>query len=343
MNNLSNLYNNEIVENGENLYLSFTIGENKYAIITNQVVEIMKLPHLDYPQRLPNNIVGLLNYNNFTINVLDIRFYLNIKVTPYSLSNQLLVVKTDEALFGLIISKVEDIISFDQSNIEHFPFSGEGKLIEFLYKKENETISVLDLYSLESVLKKGVTSVDFDIASLFPQDDESRYKFMQRNQGLIEKSKSDLAMNIFSQDQFISFSLNQNIYCINLEYIKEFLKNSVVTPIPCAPDYVAGLMTLRGDFLTVIDTKKIFNLPLGKTVADKNRIVVVETQDYKIGFLVDEIFSIIDIPEELINKSAHHQANKYILSEVVLEDELYTILDMKTILSDEKFFIEEKV
>lgn len=342
MNNLSNLYNNEVADNSEPLYLSFTVGDCKYAISTNQVVEIMKLPHLNYPQKLSNNVVGLLNYNNFTINILDIRFYLDIKVTPYSISNQLLVVKTDESIFGLLINRVEDIISIEQSKIEHFPFSGEGKLIDFLYKNENESISVLDLFALENLLKKGVEPVDFDITTLFPQDDESRYKFLQRNQALVEKSKLDLAKNIFSQDKFISFSLNDSIYCINLEYIREFLKNCVVTPIPCAPDYVSGLMTLRGDFLTVVDMKKFLNLSYDGAYK-KNRVVVMEATDFRIGIQVDEIFSIMDIPEELINQNSHHQLNKYILSEVVMDDKLYTILNMKTILSDERFFINEKV
>ena len=342
MNNLTKFYNNDILENNDNLYLYFTIGENKYAINTSRVVEIMKLPLLEYPQKLPNNAVGLLSYNNFTINVLDIRFYLDIKVTPYSLSNQLLVVKTDESFFGLIINKVEDIIQFDQGKIDHFSISNDDKLIDFLYHRDTETISAINLYGIENLLKKGVPSQDIDMLSLFPQDDESRYKLMQRNQGLIEKSNFNLVKNIFSQDKFISFSLNNETYCINLELVKEFLKNSLITQIPCAPDYIAGLMTLRGDFVTVVDIKKFLGLS-SDVFSSKNRVIVVESSDYKIGLLVDEIFSIIDIPEELIEENSHNQVDKYILCELVLDDKFYTILDMKNILSDERFFIEESV
>lgn len=342
MNNLTKFYNNNLTESNDTLYLYFTVGENKYALDSTQVVEIMKLPHLEYPQKLPNNILGLLNYNNFTINVIDLRFYLNIKVTPYSVSNQLLVVKTDESFFGLLINKVEDIITFEQSKIEHFPISDDDKLIEFLYHLNDETISVINLYSIENLLKKGVPSADVDILSLFPQDDESRYKLMQRNQALVEKSNFNLAKNIFSQDKFISFSLNNETYCINLEYVKEFLKNSLITQVPCTPDYIAGLMTLRGDFVTVINTKNFLGLP-SENLSDKNRTIIIEAPDFKIGLLVDEIYSIIDIPEELISENSHHQTDKNILCELVMENKLYTILDMKNLLSDERFFIEENV
>ena len=71
--------NNNYLEQKKNTHLYFQIGKNKYAINTANVLEIMKLPALDYPQKLPNNIIGLLKYNNFVINVVDIRFYLNIE------------------------------------------------------------------------------------------------------------------------------------------------------------------------------------------------------------------------------------------------------------------------
>lgn len=353
MNNLTNFQNDNIVKYNENLYLYFKVANSRYAVNTQQIVEIMKLPLLDYPQKLANNFVGLLNYNNLTINILDIRFYLDIKVTPYSVSSQLLIVKTDEAIFGLIIDTVEDIITLDESKIEYLSSQEGAKLIEFLYKDEEETISIINLYSLENFIKQGVPSKDIDIASLFPQDEGSRSKLILRNQALTQKYKLNLAKNIFSQDRFISFSLSQNTYCMTLSYIKEFLKDTAITPIPCAPDYITGIITLRGDFVTVVDLKKFLKIEhageqtsasaSGYKVADgKNNVIVIKTPDYKIGFLVDEIFQIIDISDELIEQNSHNQLNKFIQSEVVLEDQLYTILNMKTILSDEKFFIEEK-
>ena len=90
------------LEQKKNTHLYFQIGDNKYAVNSDNVLEIMKLPALDYPQKLPNNIIGLLKYNNFVISVLDVRFYLNTQVTPYSINNELLIIRTDEVIFGII-------------------------------------------------------------------------------------------------------------------------------------------------------------------------------------------------------------------------------------------------
>lgn len=346
MKDLITSYKHNITDSNENLYLYFDLGNNKYAVNTLQVVEVMKLPTLDYPQKLANNIIGLLNYNGLTINILDLRFYLDIKVTPYSVNNQLLIVKTDESIFGLMIDKVEDIISLEQSKIELLDFHGKEKIIEFIYKHENASISIINLNILENVVKEGVSSVDVDIPSLFPSDDNSRYKLMQRSNALLEKSSFNLVPDIFSQDKFISFSLDESIYCINLEYVKEFLKNIHITKVPCNLDYIAGVSALRGDFVSIIDTKKFLKISEKESSINyteaKNNVIVLEIPDFKIGFLVDEIFDIISIPDDLMQKHKHtSNQNKYIQNEVIMENKLYTVLDIKNILADERFFIEE--
>ena len=107
---------NNYIEQKKNTHLYFSVGGNKYAVNSDNVLEIMKLPQLDYPQKLPNNIVGLLKYNNFVINVVDIRFYLNMEVQPYSTNNELIIIKTDEVIFGIITDKVLGILAFNAAD-----------------------------------------------------------------------------------------------------------------------------------------------------------------------------------------------------------------------------------
>jgi purine-binding chemotaxis protein CheW len=334
---------NDIIENEGNLYLYFKLGNNKYALNVNQIIEIIQLPLLDYPQKLSNNIIGLLNYNNLTINILDLRFYLKLKVTPYSINNQILIIKTEENIFGLIIDAVENIISLDSSKIKYFPFSEENKIIEFIYKKENENICIINLITLENILKQGVPQTEIDVLSLFPADDDSKYKLKQRHNELIKKF--DNAPVTFSQDKFISFKINENIYCINIEYVKEFLKNPTITPIPCNVDYIPGVIALRGDFITIVDLEKILGMSIYPKQDSKNKIseniIILELSDYKIGFMVEKIFNIINISDESIKKNLYDKQNAYIYGEVLLDKKLYIILNIKNILSDEKFFIED--
>jgi len=167
--------NNNYLEQKKNTHLYFQIGKNKYAINTSNVLEIMKLPALDYPQKLPNNIIGLLKYNNFVINVVDIRFYLNIDVTPYDSHSELLIVKTDEVIFGIITDKIIGILPFDTALVDQIPFVDSKMIIESLYKYDNETIFIVNIYVLENLLKQHDNIIsDIDIPALFPQDDASK-------------------------------------------------------------------------------------------------------------------------------------------------------------------------
>ena len=118
------------LEQKKNTHLYFQIGDNKYAVNSDNVLEIMKLPALDYPQKLPNNIIGLLKYNNFVISVLDVRFYLNTQVTPYSINNELLIIRTDEVIFGIITDRVLGILPFDSALTDAIPFVDSKMIIE---------------------------------------------------------------------------------------------------------------------------------------------------------------------------------------------------------------------
>lgn len=344
MNNLDLINNNFIAKDTEaqNLFLSFSLGKNKYAINVSNVVEITNLPQLDYPQKLSGNIVGLLNYNDFNINVLDLRFYLNIKPEMYSLSTKLLIVKTDEMFFGLIIDKAEDIVPILPSKIEEFNLDKKLTPIQGIYYYNDEVLSVINANLIEKIIKENVEVEEYDVSSLFPQDEEFKNCLVSRNNMLQEKNKSKSIINIFSQDEYISFSINKNVYCINLEYVKEFVKNSQITKIPCGLDYIKGVMSLRGEFITVvsisdfIDEKDYSNEEIKK----KNNIIILKFADYKIGILVDEIFEITNINEEDIKPNSSTK-NIYVKGEVVKDNVLYCVLDMKNILSDEKFFIDQ--
>ena len=250
--------NNNYLEQKKNTHLYFKIGESKYAVNTSNVLEIMKLPALDYPQKLPNNIIGLLKYNNFVINIVDIRFYLNIDVTPYNSNNELLIVKTDEVIFGIITDKIIGILPFDTALVDQIPFVDNKMVIESLYKYNNETIFIVNIYALENLLKKhDIVLPEKDILSLFPQDNASVALMQKRTRDITEKSSLRLdSSKLHAKNKYISFNLNNDFYCIALDFVKEVLKDTSITKVPGTPNFIEGIMNLRGYYITVINLKK---------------------------------------------------------------------------------------
>lgn len=339
MNSLTTIDNSNL-DILKNIY--FRVGANFYALPLKNVVEVMKLPKLDYPQKLPSNFVGVLKYNNIVLNVLDIRIYLGIEVVPYSTLNKLIIVKTDETIFGIIVDEIKDIVDIETSKIGSVPFYAENQIIDAVYNSENESenVSVINAYALEKIIKNGYPDKNIDIKTLFPIDETSLDIFQKRAVVLAERFDLAVTKNVFSDNKFLSFFLNNIIYCINLKYVKEVTNLVNMISLPCSPEYIEGLMTLKGDFITILNVKKFFGF--SKVEYSQNtKVIVVDSDEFKLGLLVDEINDILDIPEEKLSNKDLKPEDIYFESEVIDENGLKYVLDMEKILSDKKLHIED--
>ena len=329
--------NNNLIEQKKNTHLYFQVGDNKYAVDSENVLEIMKLPALDYPQKLPNNIVGLLKYNNFVINVVDVRFYLNIDVKPYTPQNELLIVKTDELIFGIITDKVIGILPFDSAFVDAIPYADSATVVDSLYKINQETIFIINIYSIENLLKQHREWKEVDIPSLFPKDEASKALMAKRTNAIVDKSNMRLASGeLHVKNKYISFNLNNDSYCIALDYVKEVLKDTSITNVPGTPDFIEGMMNLRGDYITVINLKNF--LDLGSSVNyDKKSVIIVKYNDLKLALLIDKINELFEFQDDGIDNSG----DGYFSKEFIYNETLYTILNVERITEDKRIVITD--
>ncbi len=326
-----------LIEQKKNTHLYFQVGDNKYAVNSANVLEIMKLPALDYPQKLPNNIVGLLKYNNFVINVIDIRFYLDIEVRPYTVHNELLIVKTDELIYGIITDKVIGILPFDSAYVDAIPYADSNTVIDSLYKINNETIFIINIYSVENLLKKHQEWAKVEIPKLFPQDETSKAIMAKRTLEVVNKSTMKLASSeLHVKNKYISFNLNSNTYCIALDYVKEVLKDTSITNVPGTPDFIEGIMNLRGDYITVINLKNFLDLEAG-VVAEKKPVIIIKCNELKLALLIDKINELFEFQQDDINDLS----DGYFSNEFIYNNTLYTILNVEKIASDKRIIITD--
>ena len=329
--------NNNLIEQKKNTHLYFQVGDSKYAVNSENVLEIMKLPALDYPQKLPNNIIGLLKYNNFVINVVDVRFYLNIDVKPYTPQNELLIVKTDELIFGIITDKVIGILPFDSALVDAIPYADATTVVDSLYKINQETIFIINIYSVETLLKQHKDWKDVDIPSLFPQDEASKALMAKRTHAIVDKSNMRLASGeLHVKNKYISFNLNNDSYCIALDYVKEVLKDASITNVPGIPNFIEGIMNLRGDYITVINLRNF--LDLDSTVNyEKKPVIIVKYNELKLAFLIDKINELFEFQDDGVDNSG----DGYFSKEFIYNDTLYTILNVEKIMEDKRIVITD--
>ena len=137
--------------------------------------------------------------------------------------------------------------------------------------------------------------------------------------------------------QVVGFRLHQEEYGIEITKIQEIILMGEITRIPQVPDYIEGLINLRGSVIPIIDLRKRFKLQ-ATPYTDETRIVVVNVLDKTIGAIVDAVTQVIRISHEQIDPAPPTVASlgrEHICGLAKLQDRLLILLDIDKLLESE--------
>lgn len=139
--------------------------------------------------------------------------------------------------------------------------------------------------------------------------------------------------------QWVIFRLENESYGINVMQVQEVLRYTEVAPVPGAPEYVLGIINLRGNVVTVIDTRLRFALETAETT-DQTRIVIIEAENQVIGILVDAVAEVVYLRQSEIETTpnvGNEESAKFIQGVCHKNDELLILVDLEKLMSDEEW------
>ncbi len=133
-----------------------------------------------------------------------------------------------------------------------------------------------------------------------------------------------------SRGEWLKFLLDGQSYALNVLQVQEILCFDDVTPVPGAPDYVLGVINVRGNIVTVVDASK--RISLIRNASERIEwIVILDADGEHLGLLVDEVLEVNDIDERKIEQAPSDSPNA--VSGVIVEDgEMTVLLDAQTML-----------
>lgn len=138
--------------------------------------------------------------------------------------------------------------------------------------------------------------------------------------------------------QLVSFNIGQEEFGVDILKVQEINRMINITKVPNSPDFVEGVINLRGRVIPVIDLR--VRLGIAKKEYDKNtRIIVVEISGKIIGFIVDAVSEVLRIPKSITEAPPQMAAginSDFITAIGKLEDRLLILLDLEKILMDEE-------
>eukprot|EP00232_Nephroselmis_pyriformis_P019213 CAMPEP_0182900148 /NCGR_PEP_ID=MMETSP0034_2-20130328/28607_1 /TAXON_ID=156128 /ORGANISM="Nephroselmis pyriformis, Strain CCMP717" /LENGTH=156 /DNA_ID=CAMNT_0025034295 /DNA_START=532 /DNA_END=1002 /DNA_ORIENTATION=+ len=139
--------------------------------------------------------------------------------------------------------------------------------------------------------------------------------------------------------QWVTYRLDEETYGINVMQVQEVLRYTEIAPVPGAPDYVLGIINLRGNVVTVIDTRSRFGLP-PTDITDNTRIVIIESDEQVVGILVDSVAEVVYLRSSEIDSAPNvgtEESAKFIQGVSNRSGQLLILVDLNKLLSEDEW------
>jgi len=138
--------------------------------------------------------------------------------------------------------------------------------------------------------------------------------------------------------QLVTFSIGEEEFGVDILSVQEIIRMMDITKVPRAPDFVEGVINLRGKVIPIIDLRRRFGL-VTRDHDKHTRIIVIEINNMIVGFVVDSVSEVLRIPASTVEPPppvVSGLESEYISGVGKLEDRLLILLDLNKLLSGEE-------
>ncbi len=139
--------------------------------------------------------------------------------------------------------------------------------------------------------------------------------------------------------QWVTFRLGGETYGINVMQVQEVLRYTEIAPVPGAPAYVLGIINLRGNVVTVIDTRHRFGLSSAE-VTDQTRIVIIEADNHVVGILVDAVAEVVYLRQSEIETApnvGNEESARFIQGVCNKNNELLILVELDKLMTNQEW------
>ncbi|MCH6255251.1 chemotaxis protein CheW [Puniceicoccaceae bacterium K14] len=157
---------------------------------------------------------------------------------------------------------------------------------------------------------------------------------------ILEETNSNITS--FSSGKFLTFTLADEFYGVEVLKIREIIRMQKITPVPQMPMHVKGVINLRGKVIPVVDLRVKFNL-IAAEATERTCIIVVDVDGGQginslLGLVVDAVEEVLNISENEVEPSPDfgtHLSTECCLGIAKIKDSVKTLLDIEKVVSTE--------
>lgn len=136
-------------------------------------------------------------------------------------------------------------------------------------------------------------------------------------------------------DKYLTFELENECYGIEIKHVTEIIGIQKITTVPEMPDFVRGIVNLRGKIIPVMDVRLRFNKPF-RDYQDRTCIIVIDINELSIGLIVDRVSEVLTIPsrEVVTPPELNIRGNRYVMGIGKVGNDVKLLLDCERLLHD---------
>ncbi|MCX7841717.1 MAG: chemotaxis protein CheW [Clostridia bacterium] len=137
--------------------------------------------------------------------------------------------------------------------------------------------------------------------------------------------------------KFLTFRLGSESYAMQISYVKEIIGIQPITEVPEMPEYIRGIINLRGKIIPVMDVRLRFKKPF-KDYNDRTCVIIVDIREISIGLVVDSVSEVMFIPETEIVEPPEvgRGSSRYIKAVGKVGNEVKLILDCYRLINEDE-------
>ena len=132
--------------------------------------------------------------------------------------------------------------------------------------------------------------------------------------------------------KLLTYNVCDKVFAIDTDFVKEIINVFSITHFPILPNYIKGVINLRGQIIPILDMRLKLNYEAGvDTNSMKSCIIITEVNGTTLGLLVDEVFLVTDVPKEHIAPPPSNNKHDSITGIVEIEEMVHLIFDLTTL------------
>lgn len=277
----------------EHQLVSFKVASQEYAIDIRDVQEIVQVPeHVALVPKVAQHVLGMMTLRERLLPLVSLRQMFQLPTQPLDESSRVVVVAVDNGAVGIVTDSVSEVLRVSESLIDPVPklFTNNADFSEIKQicrlDQGRRLVSVIDvdtLFQLSSIQRVLTEVKEMQDEHLTDQED-------------MEQVDDD-------EEQVVVFHLAAGEFGVPIHSVQEIVRiPDELTPVPKAPEFIEGIINLRGMVLPVIDQRKRLGLP-EMPRHDRQRIMVFVFNGVRTGFIVDAVTEVLKISKKCITTS----------------------------------------